>query len=756
MIRVLLAPLAASCAAALLSAGLAMAQSPAQLAQQIPIPGMAAGRAPGDTVLPDGRAAVDMLADRLDRAAHRSQIAAEAPGSTPGLLSPLRPVQARGVARGSALRFDGERRSIDLALFVPVAGQLQSLRVATVSSINVLPERSSYRVFLNNVLLGEAQLEHFSAPGTAEFAVPAGLARAGTNDVRIELVQQHRIFCGPDASFALWSEVDLALSGGVLAGGGLAERIVEGHESFLLALGSVSAMGAAFEIRGADLLGANRDVWIGAITQRMAAALGGDPLMFRLTRSWSVAAPVRAPARITFLPATEPGITFQRGGDGAQVMVVAVPPVADPAALNALEALFPPSPQTARIPLLETGRPIPLSELGFRSIELFDRYSWTNVRFRLPDDYVILTNQKSQMTLTYIYADGLPYGSVLRIYINGVNVRVLPLRGEAGRVISDFPIRFEARHLRAGVNTLGFEVLVPGDPEDLPCPPRTTPVVAISDGSTIRAPYSPATYLPDMHFAFSALTPASLRRGDLAARDFDALEVLTLRAAFASAQSAGEGRVEARLNLISVDDLAQVPTAHYVLARRSVEAVLAPVQSQPDLTTQAPLAAFFRTEAPAGGTSVIERGWAWLRDGLQDALHWLHPQSAVVLDAWLAGRRGKAMLLQLDPLRPDEIWMIRAQGADVADIAAALTRARATGDGPRGQVSVLGHDGRWSNWIAPDREPVLLEPLTLGNLRYVLGNFVSAMPLRYVLLLSFLALLSSLLALRFVISTREN
>lgn len=141
MIRVLLAPLAASCAAALLSAGLAMAQSPAQLAQQIPIPGMAAGRAPGDTVLPGGADAAALLGDRLDRAAHRSQIAAEAPGSAPGLLSPLRPVQARGVARGSALRFDGERRSIDLALFVPVAGQLQSLRVATVSSINVLPER---------------------------------------------------------------------------------------------------------------------------------------------------------------------------------------------------------------------------------------------------------------------------------------------------------------------------------------------------------------------------------------------------------------------------------------------------------------------------------------------------------------------------------------------------------------------------------------------------------------------------------------
>ncbi|WP_323037385.1 hypothetical protein [Pararhodobacter sp.] len=119
-------------------------------------------------------------------------------------------------------------------------------------------------------------------------------------------------------------------------------------------------------------------------------------------------------------------------------------------------------------------------------------------------------------------------------------------------------------------------------------------------------------------------------------------------------------------------------------------------------------------------------------------------------------QNGQAALIQLDPTQPNQVWMVRAPGSDISAIASAFVAARTNAEGPRGQLSILDNNGIWQSWIAPDRQPVLLEPVTLGNVRFVLGNFVSAMPIRYVTGLFFLALISALFALRLVISTREH
>lgn len=143
-----------------------------------------------------------------------------------------------------------------------------------------------------------------------------------------------------------------------------------------------------------------------------------------------------------------------------------------------------------------------------------------------------------------------------------------------------------------------------------------------------------------------------------------------------------------------------------------------------------------------------------------DSVKWVtdrvFPSSGDQLNNWLAERRGQAILFQLDPNRPDEIWMLRSPDSDTHVIAHSISAARAYGSGPRGQVSILGYDGRWDNWIAPDRRPILLEPWSWENFRYALGNFVSARPIFYTIMVLFLALCSALVALRLVISTREN
>ncbi len=718
--------------------------APAQSNALIPLPDTGASGA--------SEADLDRLnAERFEAERHRGNFV-ETLAAAPSIISPLRPIEARGRPAGSAIRFDGERRTLHFALFVPQPEQAQSLRVSTLSSINVLPERSHYRVFVNDTMVGEGRLGNFEGFGAIDFPLGPAVALPGQNDVRIELVQYHRIYCGPEASFALWSDIDLANSGAVL---GSADGI-SGQEGFLMGLAGAAATGTGIEIRGAEGLGDYRDVWVSDITQRISAALGGDPIPFRFTEYWSVQGTARSAARITFLPSTTNRLTFRVAGDGAQVMLVEFIPGERPHALPEFENILPRVAERAQPTLIATQRPVAFSEFGFETTEVYDRYARLDTRFRLPDDYVVLTNDKAEIALDYIYVDGLPEGAMLLVHINGQNIRLLPLRGEGGELIDQFPVRFEARLLRAGINTLSFEAMIPGNPADLPCPFNDTPVLAIGQSSTLTVPFSPSMYLPDMHIAFAGLTPNSLTVNEMSARAFDDNDVVTLRAALSGGERSDAVALNTRLHLLALDDLGSVPLGGYQLSRHAIETALTQATLGTPEAAQPPAHALLRVQDRSDSTAVLSRGWEWVKNGFETALQWLQPRSGLLLETWLSEQNAQAVLIQLDPSRPNQLWMVRAPGSDVSAIASAIVAARVSAEGPRGQVAVLDQNGRWQSWTAPDRQPVLLEPVSLSNVRHVVGNFVSAMPIRYVAGLFFLALISALFALRLVIATREH
>lgn len=693
-----------------------------------------------------------LSADRLDAERHRGTFITE-DMSPPVVLSPLRPTEARGRPAGSAIRFDGERRNLQFALFVPRPEEVTALRVATLSSIFVLPERSRYRVYVNDTFVGEARLDNFAEPGAVDFPLGPATLLPGQNNVRVELIQYHRHSCGPEASFALWSDIDLAASGAVLT----SAAAYSGTDGFLMGLAGAAATGTGIEIRGAEMLGDYRDIWVAQITQRISAALGGDPIPFRFTDYWGVQGAARSASRVTFLPSNVNRLSFRTAGDGAQVMVVEFVPGEPPHALPEFETMLPRVAERAQPPLIDTQRPVAFSEFGFRTTDVYDRYARIDQRFRLPDDYIVLTNDKAEIKLDYIYVPDLPAEAMLLVHINNQNIRLLPLRGEGGQLIEQFPVRFEARHLRAGINTVSFEVLVPGSPPDMPCATAETPVLAIGQSSTIEVPYSPSMFLPDMHVAFSGLTPDSVIANEMTERSFDEDDIVTLRAALSGGERADAAALQARLHLLTLDDLGSVPTGGYQISRAAIdEALLAETPVALADAGEGQPHALLRIPERSGSTAVLTRTWDWIRDSAAASLQWLQPRSGLLLDTWLRQQNAQAVLLQLDPARPTQIWMLRAPDSDISAIASAIVAARTTAEGPRGQVAVLDREGNWQSWIAPDRQPVLLEPVTLDNVRHVVGNFVSAMPIRYVLGLFFLALVSALFALRLVIATREH
>ncbi len=674
--------------------------------------------------------------------------------SAPDLwVAPLRPVHVSQQQQGNLWRFTGEHHREVFSLHVADPTLSDTLRVASISTVNVLPERSAASVSVNGTHIGSFELDRFEQVAATELPIPPGVLVKGRNEVTIEILQHHRIFCGPDASWALWTEIDLSQSGIVVD----PAAVDPGPEGFMMGLAAQAGLDSGLEIRGTELLDAQRSAWIGLLTQRLSSAIGGQPLGYRFTGYWSVASDTPSRARVTFIPGPANRVSFRRGADGAHVMVIEFAEGAAPDELPGLTEHMAALPQSKRPQLIDVAREVRLSEFGFRTERYAQRYAHREIAFRLPDDWLVLTAAKARLRLDYIYAEGLPPGSVLILSINGTPIRMLPLLDEANSYITRFPIDFEARLLTAGANVLSYEMLIPGDPPDMPCSSSRGAVLEINQNSTLNVPYSPSMYLADMGLAFTALGPDSLRLNDLSHRAFGELDQITLATALSRATA---GYRPGALHLIALDDMGSIPQGRYSVERRLLEEVLLMRPTQPASGQGTPARAApdpFRLVGDARGTRAALSGWwDWFAGHAGDFLQWVSPRVENRLNTWLTKQSGQAIFMQLDDSRPDHIWMMRSPDADVSTIAAAIISARTFGEGPRGQVSVLGHDGQWHNWMAPDRRPVMLDRWTFSNFRPAMGNVVSARPITYVVTLFFLALISAALALRLVIKTREH
>ncbi|MGP9789296.1 cellulose biosynthesis cyclic di-GMP-binding regulatory protein BcsB [Roseinatronobacter sp. NSM] len=675
-----------------------------------------------------------------------------------GWVSPLRLTDLLVPMNGTAARISGERQIVAFDLYVSTPSSHRQLQLFTQSSIDLLPERSSMRVMLNGQDIGVVGLGNFEGFEGGRVDIPEGVLSVGRNLVQIEFRQGHRIFCGPEASFGLWTDIDLARSG-------LLVRETQNGidaDDFMMAFAAQAASGDPVEMRGLDRLGPQAAEWRQHLMRSFNQTFLGSPVAFRFSDYWTVEQHDRALARITILAAPSGRVSYEIGGDGAYVMVLEVGPDTRPQNVLTAIAQLAPQPMASRAPLIAPEQDVPLSAFGVQTESFSQRYARRDYPFRLPDDWLVLTAAKARLNFDYIYAEGLPRESMLLISVNGEAIRLLPLRDEGGQLISKFPIDFEARLLQPGSNRMTFELMVPGDPPDLPCPVVERPFLQISDTSTLNVPYSPSMAIPDMDLAFGALTPDSIRRNEMTARAFSDADILTLSAALA--RSHADMR-PATLHLISVDDLGSVPAGNHRADRRLLEDIVLTVPELPGASGDAMAGAtddpFQRRRQQDSGLSAgFGQAFSTAWDRVSDSLAWvkdrIFPSSGEQLNQWLANRRGQAVLFHLDPARPDEIWMLRSPDSDINAIAHAFAAARVSGAGPRGQVSILGHQGAWQNWIAPDRRPLLLEPWSLRNFRYAMGNFVSARPIFFTLMIIFLALLSAVIALRLVISTRDT
>ncbi|MFP4044537.1 MAG: cellulose biosynthesis cyclic di-GMP-binding regulatory protein BcsB [Rhodosalinus sp.] len=666
-------------------------------------------------------------------------------------LVPLRAAEPR-IESGPIRRLAGEAATARFVLYLPSAPGETELALVHRSGIDALPERSRLAVRVNRTDLGTLAPDNFEGFARDTLAVPEGGLRAGRNEVTIIARHTHRVACGPDAAFALWTEIDPRASGVSLS----TESFGTDADGFLAAISAQAARGAPIHIKRPDPQASL--VEAAPFIAEVARALGGTPPAVESVGYWRQSAGPPDLARITALPPgrgpDEP--RFARGGDGALVLLLEQG--TDYAQVSAGLADAAGGPDQTGLAVATPGSAQALSDLGAGRLVGEGRYIRIPVDFRLPWDWVLLASQKARLDLDYRFAEGLPEGALLLVKVNGTTIRLLPLDRDGGRAQPTLPISFGARLLEPGVNRLEFEALIPGDPPDAACEELDGPVLEISEGSQLFVPTSPRMSLPSLDLSLSALAGTDIVPGDEASGSLPPGLLPQVAAALAApgGSSPDDPLPRARLTVGTPSDLSGIEAP---LVRDNLRALTAALDGVAE-GAGAPVSA-----ATPWDEVSEEGGWfglptpgeiAALPARLAGALERLAFGETVELGEWLTQREAQAALLQPDPDRPGDIWLVLGRSARPDEIVRALAGSRDSRDGPSGQVALYEEATGWVSWTAPDRTLKLHEPLKLSNLRAVMGNHATLAPLGYVAAILALTVLSALVAMAILVLTRRN
>ncbi len=625
---------------------------------------------------------------------------------------------------GRILRITGETGGTKLFLDLPDVSVADRLFLSYRTSVDILPDRSQLRITVNGT--DTDPVTPVSTDRFQKLDLPVELLVAGRNEITVAVTQAHRIYCGPEASFQTWSEFDLNASGVTLK----ASRFALNEAWLRTALIAQAASGNGVPLRGGDALSVTARA---DLALRLSGAAGG---WLRPESGYGPAAAATDLMRISVVLGGAPGISLRRGAGGA--IVLALVPTPEGALPPGMDAYLPQPVSMADLPAVSPGQTVTLEALGFPDTSSANHYSRQDLRFRLPDSWLILASQRAYLTLTYAFTANLPEGTVLLVKINGRALQLLPLDKNGGAPRPPLEIEFPARLLHPGANELTFEATVPGDPPDLPCSTPLGPFLTISGQTDLTVPVSPRMQIVGMGPTLLAIPRSGVGLAPDHAGQDDILAQLALMAQLQPIDGQSLDP-EASLTVVSLSSADQVPAGELGLNVRDLTTILS---------------------VPVGGAAVPEKevlpsvDWGTSAGAILSGVRSMARPGDPELVDWLTGRTGEAVLLMPDGAVPAKLWLVVGPGSDPAKVARAVAEARMDPAGPRGQVAILGPDGSWQDWHSAAAAPVLQEPLSLMNFRFVAGAYASWDPLYFVLVLFGLTAVSVLLALIFVVTTR--
>jgi cellulose synthase operon protein B len=658
----------------------------------------------------------------------------------------LLPFTAKRSTLDGIVRLTGEVQTETFYVDLPQAAAVQNLVVSYRTSINVLPDSSEMLITVNGVATPTLRPNAFA--GFVGIDLPATLLTEGRNEITITLHHTHRIFCGPSATFDIWTEIDTNTSGVRVARGDLPNDPI----GMVMALRAQLAMSGSLPVRLIDDIingtasgNSNLDHSVlDALTPRLSGLRGGGPVILAPEKPYSVVKGMPQLARISVLYGPVPSVDIRRGGDGTAVLLLTL---AYDGALPDLDGILPLPEPLQNNALLEPGKTTTLGQLGFSQPDAYNRYSEQQVVFRMPDDWLLLASQKGLLRLNYSFLDGLPKGALMLVKMNDATIQMLPLDIAGGKTQPTLEVGFRARLLRPGANVLTFATIVPGDPPDLPCPGMPAPMVSIGTDTTLIVPPSPRMQMSDLARPLIALRPDQIRAETTPVVGGGSTYFPAILAAALRPIAQTERLPDASLNITLEGTDESLNLNDLGVNRRDLLRLFA-VPSPAELAQEA--AAAKEAEQKRFHQAIV-----YVKAVATEIRQLAIPDDGTLL-RWLDGRRAQAVLFIPRDDAPEAVWLMVKPDSNPQFLAATLAQARLLPVGPRGRLAILTDEGKWESWHSSSPAPILLDKLSFANIRTVAGNYASWSPLFYGTILLVLTLISVGFAFVYIITTRGN
>ncbi|MEM7565881.1 MAG: cellulose biosynthesis cyclic di-GMP-binding regulatory protein BcsB [Pseudomonadota bacterium] len=422
-------------------------------------------------------------------------------------IAPARPSRPAGPGlahlpplQGDA-RLEGEIDGVRWTLPVTAeqAERGVTLRLAQTSALAVAPELSTLDLTVNGIPVDSHPID--APEGAArDIAIPAEVLVPGYNAVDLTARQRHRVDCSAEATYELWTDIDLARSGIVAAIGAryptlddlaALPREPDGGITIRIVQPTLDAAGTA------ATLTALRNLVRGSGFEKVSV-LWGDTAEGQATLDLFVGPSTRwsGLGRAELTTTERPILVDATQGRPTTVLVATDRP--EPARALATFAATGPRGSVHGMEERERAQDVavPGERRSFASFGLVDetfvgqRYSRA-FDLRLPADAYPADYGDVEFELAFAHVAGLRPGSEVRVRINGAIRASLALTANERRVHRRKSLQIPLGAFRPGVNRVAIEATL-ADAADLSCAPldrvEAKPRFALSAQSTLRLP----------------------------------------------------------------------------------------------------------------------------------------------------------------------------------------------------------------------------------------------------------------------------
>ena len=688
--------------------------------------------------------------------------------------------------RSLSLTGETDRRTWSVYLTPGQAAAARALTFSYQNAIVVAPEASLLSVFVNGTLIGEGPVQAADAPQMRSYALPAGLLRTGSNEIRFQVRQRHRTDCTIESTYELWTEI--ASDSAFISFENGAARALTALED-IQAVGQDGAGRTRFNIVAPALEQPSRTAALMRLAEGLAL-FGHMPTQTVLFRQDLPAA--GEPGELTVLAgtaselapvlrslppeaSTTPVATFVReGADRAPLLVVSGPDW--PGVEQAIEMIAKATDRpvgvardvinTERWRLPETpqvlsGKRLSFSELGVETSEFSGRRFRTAFAVAIPSDFYADAYGEARVLLDAAYTDVVRPGSRIDIYVNGSIATTVPVDSARGGIMRHLPINVTLRHFRPGPNLIELEAVLLTE-SDRACAPGSAaspePRFALFDSSEFEMPdFARIARRPDLAATAGSAYPYGGGRPIALYLDRTDADTLSAAATFVARLAVSGGRP------IPIEML----TSPLAAANRNTLFVGAIPQLSKTLLTQAGIdtdSQFSWGNAAAGvpgrRTQIAFNEWQTRLKGGGGVL--------LSVEQWIKDRFDISLSsLQLIPSEeapfapPDTATLLVAQAADPTANAAWTVVTAPSPELLREGVSVIADVSKWGQLAghisiyepANDRVTAIAAkrldfvpttPPSFWNYRLIAANWLSTNILYYAVLLVSLATLLGL------------